>query len=161
MRLIKYLYLSPILLITLAACSHSDDQAVDENLLDVVWRADSLRTPDGKIVVVSDSLVMIMQFDDTTLVSIRRPFMTAKFSGDMEIAGHLACNDYFGTYKIPKKTTITINMLNWTEVACTNWEFIENSFHHALEYVTAYEVAENRLTLYDEDHQYVLNFSIE
>ena len=47
MRLQKYLYLTLLLLITLAACSNADEPIIDENLLGVVWKVDSLQTPNG------------------------------------------------------------------------------------------------------------------
>jgi len=145
MRLIKYLHLFPILLITLAACSNSDDQAIDENLLDVVWRVDTLQTPEEEIVPGPDTL------------------MTIQFTKNLEVSGRGGCNSYNGIYEISKKNSLSVDVLTWTEMACGGARLLDldGFLINALENVTAYNVSENRLTLYDSDHQHVLHFSIE
>ncbi len=143
MKLIKYLF--TILLITPAACSDSNDQAIDEDLLNVVWRVDTLQTPEEEIVPGPDTL------------------MTIQFNRSLKVSGRGGCNSYNGIYEISKKNSLSVDVLTWTEMGCDGGRLLDldGFLINALENVTAYNVSENRLTLYDSDHQHVLNFSIE
>ncbi len=144
MKLATFYLLPAILLLAMIACSNSDDQAIDENLLDVVWRVDTLQTPEEEIVPGPDEL------------------LTIQFTKNLEVSGMAACNTYTGTYEIGKNKSLSLDGFGRTEIACS-WNpyltVLEDIFINTLENVTAYNVSENRLTLYDSDHQHVLNFS--
>jgi len=144
MRLIKYLYLSPILLITLAACNDSDGQSIDEDLLDVIWSVDTLFTPEEQITPGPDTLMTIQFFQDTRIDAIT------------------PCNDYTGTYSINKNRSLAIEWYTWTEMACMGRRgILEGRFIKALNGVSVYDVSETRLTLYDSDRNYVVELNLE
>ena len=115
MKLTTFYLLPAILLPAMIACSNSDDQAIDENLLDVVWRVDTLQTPEEEIVPGPDTL------------------MTIQFTEDMKVSGHADCNDYEGVYTNPENGSLAVDIQAITLMACTEWEFLEYSFLQALE----------------------------
>lgn len=132
----------------------------EEELVYTTWKVDSLKTPDVKILRGPDTLITIIQSNDTTHVPrLSETFMTMQFKEDMRISGILFCNSYLGTYVITDQRNLTLDVLSWTEMACVKWP--ESFFINALENVTAYEAASGRLTLYDEDRSYVVNLSPE
>ena len=140
-----YQYLIPILFIMLAACSDSDDQAIDEDLLNVVWRVDTLQTPEEEIVPGPDTL------------------MTIQFTANLEVSGRGGCNSYNGIYDISKKNSLSVDVLTWTEMACGGARLLDldGFLINGLENVTAYEVDEDRLILYDSDRHYVVKLNQE
>ena len=146
MKLATFYLLPAILFLAMIGCSNSDEPIIDENLLDIVWRIDSLRTSDGKIVPQPDE------------------HMTIQFREYMKVEGHAACNTYNGSYGISDNKSLVIDVLTRTEAGCGHNPYLlvlEDIFIHALENVTAFEIAESKLNLYDNDRQYVLSFSIE
>ena len=145
---------------------HFHSSLFDDGLFNVVWQADSLQTPEAKIVLSPDtSIITIIKLNDTT--SANCPFdtsMTILFGEDMRTDGFLVCNQYSGTYEIAEMGTLTTDVLIWNESACGMdllciW--LEGIYRNSLENVTAYEVSENRLTLYDSGSHYVVAFSAE
>ncbi len=144
MRLIKYLYLFTILLVTLAACSDPENPIIDEDLLDVVWRVDTLQTPEEEIVPGPDTL------------------MTLRFLQDTRIDAITPCNDYTGTYSINKHRSLAIEWHSWTEMACMGRPgILEGRFIKALNSVFVYDVSDRRLTIYDRDRHYVVKLNQE
>ena len=141
----KYLYLFTILLITLAACSNSDEPIIDENLLGVVWRVDTLQTLEEEIVPGPDTL------------------MTIQFTKNLEVSGKVICNTYSGIYEISKEVSLSAEVFTWTEIACGGERLwvLHGFFINALENITAYEVDEDRLILYDSDRHYVVKLNQE
>ena len=145
MKFTTFYLLPAILLLAMIACSDSDDQAIDEDLLDVVWRVDTLQTPEEEIVPGPDTL------------------MTIQFTKNLEVGGIVICNTYSGIYEISKKVSLSAQVLTWTEIACGGerlW-LLHGFFINALENVTAYEVDEHRLILYDGDRHYVVKLNQE
>lgn len=137
--LIKYRFLFMLLLITIVACS-DDDQAIDEDLLDVVWRVDTLTTPEGQITPGPDTL------------------MTIQFSRSLEVSGNVLCNTYSGIYEINKNVSLSADVKSWTEIACGGGRLrlLHEFFINAIEKVTDYELDKDRLTLYDSDRDYLI-----
>lgn len=139
-KILTQTFIIAAIVISLAACSDSDDQAIDEDLLDVVWRVDTLFTPEEQIIPDADTL-MTIQFFDSLIVS-----------------GMVICNSYFGSYEITEKGSFSIDVYSWTEIACGlgRLEELHGFFINALENVTAFEIDEDRLILYDSNRNYVV-----
>lgn len=135
---------------------------IEEELLDKLWKIDFLQIPAGKIVPINDTLIMMIQLGDTTLVpSWEKSIMTTQFNIDMEIGGKAVCNTYFGVYEISEKGKIAISPVGLTEEGCSKWSWIESSFMDALENITRYDVTDSTLILYDVSHNYSTNFHLE
>ena len=139
-KILTQTFIIAAMMITLASCSDSDDQAIDEDLLDVVWRVDTLFTPEEQITPGPDTL------------------MTIQFTRDMKVGGRGGCNTYFGIYEINKKVSISFDVRSWTEKGCDGRRLLslDGILQNALENVTAYEVDEDRLILYDSNRNYVV-----
>jgi len=163
MKPAAFYVLPAILLIAMIACSNTDDDPIiDEDLLNVVWKVDSLQTPEARIAPGPDTIIVILETNDTTFVPSRSdPSITIQFKADMTLRGLAACNWCEGNYEIAEKGSISIDITTVTEMACVREMFIEYTFIQALENIMAYVIAENRFTLYDRDSSYVLNFSTE
>ncbi|UCD38446.1 MAG: META domain-containing protein [Fidelibacterota bacterium] len=145
---------SPILLVVLlmaiVSCGlfseSENDPLIDEDLLDVVWKLDSLQTPAGK--------------------DIPSPcFPTAlQFTTEMDIRMDGPCSRFEGTYEIGKSQTLGIGPLDSTQVAYRCFE-VEQDFEavlaNALEHMEQYEVQTDRLTLTNSLGDYVMDFSVE
>ena len=166
MKLTTFYLLPAILLLVIIACSHTDDPIIDEDLLDVVWKVDSLQAPNGDIVTNLDSLVFTVHSNDTTYTLINRKlswketFITIQFNKEMEIILDV-CNTGYGNYKICQIETLAIDGIGWTEMACPSWLALEGFLTNTLKNVTAYDLSDSRLTLHDKDHLYVVYLSIE
>ena len=138
-KILTQTFIIAAMMITLASCSDSDDQAINEELLDVVWSVDTLFTPEVQFTPSPDTL------------------MTLRLLRDTSIEADTPCNDYSGTYGTDKYGSIVIEWYTWTEMACTaRGGFLEGIFVNALENVTAYEMDEDRLILYDSNRNYVV-----
>ena len=160
MKAARQYCLPVILFMAMIACSNTDHQIIDEDLLDVVWRVDTLQTPDGKFVRGLDSLIIIMQlYDSSRVAHLAERSMTIQFMEDIQIDVTPVCNTCGGTYEISRNGNLRIEVGGCTEIAC-GWGFPGPSFTDALENITVYEVTEDRLTLYDSAHQYEINLSI-
>jgi len=133
----------------------------EEELLYTVWKVDSLQTPDVKIVRGPDTLITIIQPNDTTRIPCRsETYPTIQFEKDMRISGILFCNTYNGTYEIIEKGKLAMDVLTWTEMAC-GWGFPERIFRDALENVTFYDVVDGALTLSDSGRLSVIKLNRE
>ena len=144
----SYLYLPAILLIALIACSNTDEPTIDEELLGVVWRVDTLQTPEEEIVPGPDTL------------------MTVEFSEDMRISVYTPCNNYSGVYEMTKQGSLSIVWHTWTEMACIQGSvarrgILEGRFIQALNNASVYNVSESTLSLYDTDRRYVVKLKHE
>lgn len=116
---------------------------IEEELLDKVWKVDSLQTLETKI-VPGDTL------------------MTIQFNKNMIVNGLAACNEYTGIYEIGDNRSIAIDVLTSTEMDCGPRlvDILEENFINSLEKIVTYDINEDRLTLYDSGQQYMLSFSI-
>lgn len=142
-------YLLPaILFIALIACSNTHDPIIDEDLLGVVWRVDTLQTPEEEIVPGPDTLMVLQFFDDT------------------RICADTPCNDYSGTYKLNNHGSLAIVWHSWTEKACMEGPaarrgILEGRFIKALNNVSVYDLSKSTLTLYDSDRRYFVRLKHE
>lgn len=143
-------YATAILFIATMSCSNSDDnQVIDEDLLNVVWLADSLGTP------------------DTILVLAPYPYelrMWIQFTENLELLhGNTTCRKSEAEYKIRAPGAISINLwIASTDISCGDrLEVLEASLRHVFLNITNYEVYDNHLSLNDTDRQYFGNFSHE
>ncbi|UCD37008.1 MAG: META domain-containing protein [Fidelibacterota bacterium] len=136
-------YLSALLLKAVIACSSPTDSIIDEDLLSGVWKVDTLITPEVKIVPEPDTL------------------MTIRFNSAMEVRGSLSCNQYEGNYEVNKNGSISITITAITAMACPQWRILEYSFANTHENVTAYNLGDNRLNLFDAISRYIVNLSGE
>ena len=135
-------------LLSLTACGlfndPTDDPVIDERLLDVIWRVDSIQTSEG-----------------TRFVSRLYEQMTIQFSEQMEVTGHAPCNDYEGVYSIPKNGSIEISALNMAQDTCIgNLKAIEEALIQALTNVTSYTLGGGELDLHDRDRKHIISISI-
>ncbi|MCH7497954.1 MAG: META domain-containing protein [Candidatus Marinimicrobia bacterium] len=142
-------YLLPVILFTaMIACSNTNDPVIDEDLLDMLWRVDTLQTPEEEIVPGPDTL------------------MTLRFHKSMRIDAVTPCNDYTGTYEINQLGSLGIDWHTWTEKACSAGPalrrgVLEGRFIQALNNASVYDVNEGTLTLYNTDHRYVVKLKHE
>ena len=142
MKPTAFYVLPAILLVALIACSNTDDPIIDEDLLGVVWRIDSLQTIDEKI------------YPD------RYWPMTIQLDQDMTIKVQTSCNEYEGVYEVTKKGKILIDVHAVTEDTCIGLAFIDDAFMLTLGNVTGYSVNGGRMNLCNSDHSYVIKLSV-
>ncbi len=146
----SFLYLLAILLTAMIACSNTDEPVIDEDLLDVVWRVDSLQTPEENIVPTAAEHLTI-QFSERL-----------QFDEDYKVLARTTCNTYWGTYEINEDGSLSIVFLTWTEIVCAERRaFLEGKFISTLIKITDYEVTENQSTLSNGARQYVVHLSSE
>ena len=120
--------------------------ALDEKLLDVIWKMDSLQTPDGKIMVGPDTLLSIQFFRNRELQAIT------------------ACQGRRGFYVISEDGSLTVSFGyggGWGNVCTDRLYFLMTSFFSGLATVSAYDGGGETLTLHNMSRSYVLNFSPE
>ena len=89
--------------------------------------------------------------------------ITLQFSEDGEVQGLGGCNSYSGTYEAKNDGSISIHDLAWTERACLSPAGVmeqELLYLNALGNASAFEIESNRLRLFYEDRQSVLNFVV-
>lgn len=135
---------------------------IDEEILDKLWKVDSLQTPEAKIIPIQDSLIMVIQSGDTTFVpNWEEDIMTAIFDIDMAMGGKLVCNIYGGAYEISEKGKIALGPVLQSEIACTYAAWIESLFTDAMRTITNYTVTGSSLILYDGSHNAVFNLSVQ
>lgn len=90
MKIIKPYYLSAILFMGMIACSDPDEPIIDEDLLDVAWRVDSLQTP------------------DTIVVTNATDYLHIRFDENFEVTGSDGCTGFWAKYNIQEKGRVTI-----------------------------------------------------
>lgn len=161
MKTARLCWLITILLMGLLACSDPDEPGVDENLLGIVWKVDTLQALNMKIVRGPDNLIEVTPLLDDSTLALHLPdsFLTIVFTEKMTIAGILADNTYHGSYVITVVGTVEIDILGWTEKLGIYW--LERLFTDALEQVDSYVLADDRLRLYDSSRTYLISFSPE
>ena len=133
----------------------------DEELLNLVWKVDSLHAPNARLVRGPDSVLTIIQGNDTT----RRlygwdNFMTIQFTDVMLLHGNLICNAHSGDYEITGPGTLILDICCGTSVGC-HPRHIEDTVRAAFNHVTAYQVTENRLRLQSADGSYLIDLRSE
>ena len=167
MKLATIYHLPAILLLATFACRNPPaEPVIDEDLLGVVWKLDSLQAPNGDIVTNLDSPIFTFHSNDTAYtLSIKKQgwketFITIRFTRDLEIFLDV-CNSGYGNYNISQIGAWATDGIGWTEVACPSWHAIEVFLTVTLKNVTAYRRIESRLTLYDKDYLHVVYLSIE
>lgn len=141
MKAATFSYLSAILLAGLIACSNTEEPIIDEDLLGVVWRVDSLQHP------------------DTCVVTDPRERVTIQFTADGQIKGSTGCRWFEGRYLITRAGNISIdNLIIDTSLKhCGNrLEFLASILVVTLEYITRYDLKDSKLALYDRDYLYVI-----
>ena len=118
---------------------------VDEDLVDLIWRADSLRTPDSLITVEPD---------------IR---LTLLLNGKTEALGKAAVNQFGGLFTNRGTGSLTVQIMYITEMIC--WTprlcFLEGSFLSAIDNIATYSMDETGLQLYSNDLSYEVFFSVD
>ncbi len=127
----------------LTSSCNKDDTAIVELLR--TWTLESFGTIGDEQPVLQNTEILL-EFDDTN-----------KIQG-------IACNHYFGTYEADDDGTIFSKQIAMTEMTCTTPEGImeqETNYIEALVGVSSYEVVQERLRLYYDDGQSVLNYSIK
>jgi len=137
-----------MLSVGMLACNEPNDPIIDEDLLGVVWRVDTLWTPEEEIVPGLDTL------------------MTMEFNEDLKINVDTPCNAYAGTYAISTYGKIAIEWQIWTEMACLQGSaarrgILESRFIQTLNNASGYAVTDSALSLYDSDLRWVVNLKNE
>ena len=128
----------------------------DEELLNLLWKADSLHTPDARLVRGPDTVLTIIQGDDITRVLFGWDnFMSIQFEDHMLVHGFLTCNNHYGDYEITGTGTLRLTTWQGTEAACH--PRVEDIVLAAFNHVTAYQVTENRLRLQSMDGSYLID----
>jgi len=90
--------------------------------------------------------------------------ITIQFNEENRVEGFSGCNQYFGQYRAKDDGTLSFRDLAMTEMACLRPEgvmIIEQRYLDALADVSAYEVEENRLRLFYDEGQSVLNYTVK
>ena len=138
-------YLPALMLTVIVACSNpTDDPVIDEDLLGVLWKVDTLRTPAEQITPGPDTLMVLQFFDDTRIVA------------------DTPCNDYSGTYEINAHGSLAIKWISSTQMACMGRPgTLEGRFIGALNQISVYELSNKTLTLYDSHCLYVVKLNHE
>lgn len=145
---------------------HTSEQSVltfhatrynEVEFLDVMWKADSLRTPDIWIGHERDSAIIIIQGYDTTRLYDEYSFlMTIQFGDDMLLDGFLISNYHAGAYLFAGPETFLIDTRQMTGVGCDR-DDPEALIAEAFNNVTAYHVVENQLRLQSTDGSYLID----
>ena len=130
--------------ISVIACDDEPHQIVDQDLLNVTWRADFIQTPDSLFIAKSDEE------------------MTVQFSEEMTLGILAACNDCGGVYELRQDRSIAIDIQSCTEKFCGGrLSLLESIFLNALDNVTTYEVSDDRLLVFNIDGDYLIYFNAE
>lgn len=147
MKPAAFYVLPAVLLISLIACSQPTDPVNDgDDLLNVIWKLDSLQTPAGKDVPTAARHTSI------------------HFTDDMEIRVGQMCRDYDGSYELGADQSLSISLLDSTDVFCHWGEWVtdfETLFAGALRRIESYQTGGDRLTLSSGQNDYLLYFGIE
>jgi len=86
--------------------------------------------------------------------------VTMKFTIDDRITGTGGCNNYGASYKIGVDNTISIRDMISTLIFCERFTEQEQQYFDALQNTSTFDVEQNRLQLFYNDGQEVLNFTI-
>ncbi len=144
MKILQFLFILCILTTGVLTSSCNEDDVIITELLQT-WTLQSF----GKI---GDEQALIQ---DTEI--------TLEFDDEHKIRGN-ACNYYFGTYEAKNDGTTSFKQLAMTEMACLSPEGTmnqESQYLEALSHVSAYEVEQDRLHLFYNEGQSVLNYAIQ
>ena len=149
MKRMTYYLLPAIIVFALGACTAinngGDEQGNIEDLLDVVWKLDSLQNSELNDIPIPDR------------------YMDIRFLADMKIGIDAPCNSYEGEYELGPGSALSISLLDSSVVDCHAGEFLinfEDAVVSALGQVEKYALNHDRLTLYGPKGEVVLDFSI-
>lgn len=125
MKAAKPYRLPAILFMGMLACSNSENTIIDADLLDVVWRVDSLQTPDTNMVADSTDYLHI-RFDET-----------------FEVTGSDGCTSFWAKYSIQENGRIKIYEIGipHIELPCsTQTKLMANTYRDILEDIEPYSI---------------------
>jgi parallel beta-helix repeat protein len=86
--------------------------------------------------------------------------VTLQFALDGRITGDGGCNHYFSSYKIGADNILSIGSIGITLIYCESTLEQERQYLNALGNASAFNVDQNRLQLFYNDGQGVLNFAV-
>ncbi|MEE9594775.1 MAG: META domain-containing protein [Candidatus Hydrothermarchaeales archaeon] len=143
----KLFSLTLVLFAALSGCMSSieentpDVSAVQDLLLDNEWELQSIG---GEEKVLSGTVV------------------TLKFGQDNRITGSGSCNNYFSSYEIGEGNTLSIGVIGATEMYCQGLGIMDQEVQYfkALGEVSTIDVDQNKLQLFDDGGQRILNFVV-
>ncbi len=90
----------------------------------------------------------------------RRKAHLILFSPDSTAFGNGSCNSFRGKYKLDTNNALSFSPMAATKMACMESMDIENQFLKILSEVNAYQVAADSLTLYTDQKNESLTFSL-
>ena len=141
-----FYFLPAILLVAMIACSNTEDPVIDEDLLSVVWRVDSLQTP------------------DTSLVADSLDYLSIRFDETFEVIGSKGCAGFGGKYRNGKNERIEIYEISIPHIAlpCTPHEnLMARIYLDILENIEAYSIAGDVLILSSSDRSFLVSYTAE
>ncbi|MFB0516666.1 MAG: META domain-containing protein [Candidatus Neomarinimicrobiota bacterium] len=123
---------------------HASLGLVDEELLGVVWKVDTLLAPDFHL-IPGDTLMTVKFYKEYLLVG-----------------GGGACNYFAGTFTNTEKGSLNIEVRSVTLMSCGRRpDLLDGYYFWALDSITSYEVSAGRLRLHDYGLRYIISFSVE
>jgi heat shock protein HslJ len=146
----KLSILTVLLLLALSGCLNNiaekkqdgSDMKGETALLNKLWELQSFGSSGAEKQVLPDTKV------------------TLQFGLDDRITGDGGCNKYFASYKIGASNTLSIGSMGSTLMYCERSMEQEQEYFKALGNVSTFALEQNRLQLFYNEGQGVLNFAI-